>query len=285
MAARASWKGQLKFDDIACAIGLYTGVSSSDHVSFNIVNRRTGHRVERQYVDSDTGKPVPREDQIRGYQLDNGDYLRVEAEEIASIVPNSDKVLHLERFIPHAKMDTLYLEKPYYIVPTDEESAEDLALMARALKDAKVAGLAEAVLFRRNRKLLVYPQGEALIGVMLKFDYEVRQPAPVFRNIPDIHFDKEMLQLAGHIIETKKGSFDPASYEDRYETALIELVKAKLEGKAAPKKKRKSQEKVVDLMEALRESAKMAGKSNASGKRKTKASAGRTGSSTNRKAS
>ncbi|EJJ27293.1 non-homologous end joining protein Ku [Rhizobium sp. CF142] len=260
MAGRASWKGHLKVGDLACAVGLYTAVSSSDRVSFNIVNRRTGHRVERQFVDSETGKPVERDDQVKGYRMESGDYILIEGDEIAEIMPESDKVLDVKGFIPFDGIDKLYFDRPYYLAPVDEHDAEALALIARGMLDGKVAALAEAVLFRRNRTLLIRAHDDHIIATMLNFDYEVRSASSVFKDIPDIKFDKEMLDLAGHIIGTKEGRFDPSEYHDRYEAALVELVKAKIEGRAPPKRKREPERKVIDLMEALRQSAKMGGK-------------------------
>lgn len=260
MAARASWKGHLKVGDLACAVGLYTAVSSSDRVSFNIVNRRTGHRVERQFVDSETGKPVERDDQVKGYRMESGDYILIEGDEISEIMPESDKVLDVKGFIPFDGIDKLYFDRPYYLAPVDEHDAEALALIARGMLDGNVAALAEAVLFRRNRTLLIRVHDDHIIATMLNFDYEVRSADSVFKDIPDIKFDKEMLDLAGHIIATKEGRFDPSEYHDRYEAALVELVKAKIEGRAPPKRKREPERKVVDLMEALRQSAKMGGK-------------------------
>jgi DNA end-binding protein Ku len=260
MTGRASWKGHLKVGDLACAVGLYTAVSSSDRVSFNIVNRRTGHRVERQFVDSETGKPVERDDQVKGYRMESGDYIVIEGDEIAEIMPESDKVLNVQGFIPCDGIDKLYFDRPYYLAPVDEHDAEALALIAKGMLDGKVAALAEAVLFRRNRTLLIRAHDDHIIATMLNFDYEVRSASSIFKDIPDIKFDKEMLELAGHIIGTKQGSFDPSEYHDRYESALVELVKAKMEGRAPPKRKREPERKVVDLMEALRQSAKMGGK-------------------------
>ncbi|OWV69148.1 Ku protein [Rhizobium sp. R339] len=275
MAARASWKGYLKVGDLACAVGLYTAISSSDRVSFNLINRRTGHRVERQFVDSETGKPVGRDDQVKGYQMENGDYIVIEGDEIAEIMPQSDKVLDVKAFIGCDAVDKLYFDRPYYLAPADPHDEEALALIGRGMRDGKVVALAEAVLFRRNRTLLIRPHDDYIVATMLNFDYEVRSADSVFKDIPDIKFDKEMLELAGHIIETKHGSFDPSKYEDRYEHALVELVKAKIEGRAPPKKKAPRESKVVDLMEALRQSAKMSGKPPAKKKAPARSDSGR----------
>ncbi|WP_431319869.1 Ku protein [Rhizobium sp. YTU87027] len=274
MAARASWKGHLKVGDLVCSVGLYTAVSTSERISFNIINRKTGHRVERQFVDSETGKAVERDDQVKGYQLDNGEYIVIEGDEIAGVMPESDKVLNVQNFVPYSEINKLYFDKPYYLAPVSEDDEEALGLIARAMRDQKVAAIAEAVLFRRNRTVLIRPQDDYIIATTLSFDYEVRKPDTVFKDIPEMKFDKEMLELAGHIIGTKKGTFNPQEYEDRYETALSELVKAKIEGRELPKAKPKPQGKVIDLMDALRQSAKLSAKPRA--RRAARADSGQT---------
>src|SRR6478735_1480689 len=155
MAARASWKGHLKVGDLVCAVGLYTAVSVADRISFNIISRKTGHRVERQFVDSETGKAVERDDQVKGYQLDNGEYIVIEGDEIAGVMPESDKVLNVQNFVPYNEINKLYFDKPYYLAPVSEDDEEALGLIARAMRDQKVAAIAEAVLFRRNRTVLI----------------------------------------------------------------------------------------------------------------------------------
>jgi DNA end-binding protein Ku len=260
MPARASWKGQLTIGSLNCPVALYTAVSSSDRLSFNIINRKTRHRVEREFVDSETGKPVTREDQVKGYRLDDGDYLIVEGEELASIVPEADKTLAVESFIGQNDIDKLFFERPYYLTPASGEDGDVLSLVADAMRAKKVAALAHAVLFRRYRTMLIRPQADGLIATLLNFDYEVRSASDAFKDIPDIKITGEMLELASHIIGTKEGAFDPAGYEDRYEAALTELVKAKIEGKPLPAKKPRKEEKVVDLMQALRESAGLGAK-------------------------
>jgi DNA end-binding protein Ku len=264
MTTRASWRGYLTIEALSCPVALYTAVSSADRLSFNIVNRKTGHRVERQFVDSETGRPVSREEQVKGYRLEQGDYIIVEDDEIASITPHGDKTLTVESFIGSDDIDKLFFERPYYLAPGPGEGDEVLALVAEAMRARNVAALARAVLFRRYRTMLIRPQEDGLIATLLNFDYEVRSASDAFKAIPDVKITGEMLDLAGHIIGTKNGKFDPADYEDRYEAALVELVKAKIEGKPIPKNKPAKEEKVVDLLQALRESAGLGGKRGAS---------------------
>ncbi|MCW0982233.1 Ku protein [Agrobacterium sp. BT-220-3] len=265
MNRRASWKGHLKFADFSCEIGLYAALTSSDKISFNIVNRKTGHRVERQYVDSDTGDAVEREDQVKGYELDNGDHIVIEGDEIAKLMPENDKVIRIRHFLGRSEIDKLYFDKSYYLAPTQEDGEDALTLLAKAMDDENVVALGEAVLFRRNRIVLIRPSGKALVATTLNFSYEVRSQTTVFKSIPDIQFDDEMLELAGHIIKTRAGTFNPADYSDRYNDALAELVKAKIEGREIAKQAPRRQDNIIDLKEALRRSAGAAGDKKAAG--------------------
>ena len=254
VAARANWKGYIKFGEVACAVALYTAASSSERIAFNTLNRATGNRVRREFVDSETGDPVERDDQVKGYEMENGDYVVLEPEEVAAAVPESDKTLKIEAFVPCDEIDDVYFDKPYYLAP-DRMGADAFKLLRDGMRGAKVAALARTVLFRRLRTVLIRPHGNGLIGTTLNFDYEVRSAKEAFADIPEIKIDGEMLDLAKHIINTKKGSFDAKTFDDRYDAAVAELVKAKMEGKPLPKKKAPPPSKASDLLETLRKSA------------------------------
>jgi DNA end-binding protein Ku len=257
MSPRAQWKGFLKIDEIGCAVALYTAASTSERTSFHTINKKTGNRVKRIFVDEKTEKPVERGDQVKGYETDQGEYIILEQDEINAVVPESDKTLRVEHFIPCGEVDTVYFDKPYYIAPADDASEDAFRLIRDGLKKKKVAALARAVLFRRVRHLMLRPHGEGIVANTLNFDYEVRSAAEAFEDAPHPKVKKQMVELAGHIIETMRGEFDPKSVDDRYETALADLVKAKIEGRPIKAAKPRKEEKVVDLMEALRQSAKM----------------------------
>lgn len=269
MAPRANWKGYLKIAELTCPVALYTAASTSDRIAFHTINRATGHRVQRQFVDVDTGKPVDKEEQVKGYEVAQGEYVMLEPEEVAAAIPESDKTLDVSAFIPSGEIDDVYFDKPYYLAPSDKTATEAFVLIREGLRKRNVAAIAQAVLFRRVRTLLIRPDGDGMIANTLNFDYEVRPADEAFEGIPDMKIKGEMLDLARHIIETKRGTFDPTAYEDRYEAALSELVKAKLEGKTIEIRKQPRREKVVDLMAALRESAGLAGKKAATPKTAT----------------
>jgi DNA end-binding protein Ku len=252
---RANWKGFLKIAEIACPVALYTAASTADRIAFHTINRATGHRVRRQFVDSETGKPVETDDQVKGYETGSGEYVVLEPDEVAAAVPDSDKTLSVDAFIRYRDIDDVYFDKPYYLAPADPHGGEVFALVRDGMRAQKVAALAQTVLFRRVRTLLIHAHGDGLVATTLNFDYEVRSAKDAFDSVPNLKIKGEMLDLAEHIIKTKQGKFDPASFDDRYESALAELVKAKTEGRKLEVRPAPKPGKVVDLMAALRESA------------------------------
>lgn len=272
MAPRANWKGTLKIGEVTCPIALYTAASTSDRIAFHTINRATGHRVRRVFVDSETGDPVDSADQAKGYQLGDNDYVVLTSDELAAAVPESDKVLAISAFVPCTDVDDVYLDKPYYLAPTQKAGDEAFALIREGMRQKKVVAIAQTVLFRRMRTLLIRPHGPGLIGTTLNFDYEVRAADQAFKDVSALKLDPEMLELAQHIISKKMGKFDISNFEDRYEAALAELVKAKVEGKSIPPRKEQPSTKVVDLLAALRESAG-ATKPKAAGRKKAEPAA------------
>jgi DNA end-binding protein Ku len=266
MAPRANWKGNLQLGDLSCPVALYSAATTSERISFHMINRKTGHRLRRVFVDTETGKPVEADEQVKGYQTETDDYVVLEPEEIAAVIPESDKTISIKDFIECGSIDTVYFDKPYYLAPVEKGAHELFALIIAGMAERKVAALARAVLFRRLRTLLVRPQGNGLVAHTLHYDYEVRSAKEAFDDLPTLKIGREMTDLAQHIIKTKMGKFDPTAFDDRYDAALAELVKAKAEGKPLPKRAPPKEPKVVDLMAALKASA---AESKGGGKKKT----------------
>ncbi len=269
MAPRAQWKGFLKFGEVVCPVSLYTAASTSERIAFHTINRETGNRVRREFVDGVTGKPVGREDQVKGYEIGKDDYIVLEPEEVAAAVPESDKTLEVGAFVNLSDVDDVYFDKPYYLAPGDRMADEAYVLLREALRKSHSAALGQAVLFRRVRSLLIRAEGDGLLATTLTFNYEIRSAKDAFADIPDMEIKGEMLDLARHIITTKAGTYDPAGFHDRYEEAVAELVKAKIEGRTIERRKEPKRENVTDLMEALRQSAAASGAAEKPAQRRT----------------
>ena len=255
MAARAVWTGVIKIAELICPVKMYTAATTAERISLHMVNRNTGHRLRRVYVDNKTNKPVEAEDQVKGYETAQGSYVILEPEEIAAAVPQSDKSLTVDSFIACNRIEPTYFDRPYYLLPASDDAEEGFVLIREALRNRKTAAIAHAVLFRRLRPVLIRAHRNGLIATTLNFDYEVRSSKDVFRMITQRKIEPEMLQLAKHILKTKEGEFEPSKFHDRYEEALAELVRAKIEGRKIIPLRRPEPTKANDLLEALRLSA------------------------------
>ena len=177
-------------------------------------------------------------------------------EDIEDAIPESTKTIGVEAFIPADKMDEAFLDKPYYLAPTDKTGQEAFVLIRRAMEEKKVVGIARTMLFRRCRVLMLRPTGPGLTATTLHFDYEIRSAAETFKEIPKLDLSKEMIDLAKHIISTKRGKFDPSKLDDRYESTVADLIRAKQQGKEIKAPPRPAHGgNVVNLLEALRQSA------------------------------
>ena len=261
MAPRPNWKGYLKLSLVSCPVALYPATTTSERVSFRTLNRETGNRVRRQFVDDQTGKPVATEDQAKGYEVAKGEYLMLEDDELKAVTIESNHTINIERFVPSADIDTLYLDTPYYLAPTDRVGEEAFAVIREAMRAEKVVGLARAVLFRRERVLKLEPSGKGIVATSLHFANEVHAAESYFSEIPDLDLPKEMLELAKHIIHKMAGAFEPDRFEDRYENALIELIRSKQKGMPVKAQPAHRHTNVINLMDALRRSVESETKS------------------------
>jgi DNA end-binding protein Ku len=256
MAPRANWKGHLKLSLVSCAVALYPATTTSGRVRFNIINRETGNRVNNLIVDAETGEPVEDGDKIKGYRTDSGRYILLEEDEIDRVALDSTHTIDIESFIPRSEIDPIYLDESYYIAPNDKVGVEAFAVIREAMERKKMVGLARVVLYRRERLLMLEPRGRGLIATTLRYVNEVRSEKPYFEDIPAVKIAGDMLDLAAHIIDSKKARFDPSKFEDRYEEALIDLIKAKKAGKELPEPPEPPPSNVINLMDALRRSVK-----------------------------
>ncbi len=269
-APRANWKGYLTIAEVTLPVSLYAAASASDRIALHTVNRMTGSRVQRQYFDVETGEPVGPDDQVKGYEVGKDQFVILDEEEIAAATPTSDKKLTVSAFVAVDEIDDIYLDRPYFLAPSNRSGDAAFTLICEGLRVAGTAAVAQGVLFRRVRTLLIRPRDLGLAAATLNFNYQVRTADDAFAEVPSIKAKREMLDLAEHIIKTKQGDFDPGSVSDRYEAALAELVKAKLEGRTIAAPKRERRPAMSDLMTALRESANLNAKPRAAKARSPK---------------
>jgi DNA end-binding protein Ku len=254
MAPRANWKGYLRLSLVSCPIALYPASSLSEKVSFNRINRKTGNRLKQQNIDSETGDAVPREDTARGYEVAKDQYLIVEDQEIDAVQIESTRTIEIDQFVPRSEIDDRFIDSPYYLAPDGKVGQDAFAVIRETIAKMNMVAIGRVVLTRREHIIALEPRGRGLLGLTLRYPYEVRDEQPYFEDIPDLKLSKEMLDLATHIVQTKAGHFDPAQFEDRYENALIDLLKKKEAGERIEPAKEGPTPQVVNLMDALRAS-------------------------------
>lgn len=255
MAPRPAWKGYLKLSLVTCAVELSNATTQSEKVSFRIINKATGNTVKRQYVDAVSGKPVDPDNEVKGYELGTDEFLLLDDAEIEAVQIESSHTLSLDSFVAKSEIEQIYLDTPYYLAPADKMAEEAFAVIREALALKKMAGLARIVLYQRERPVVIEPLGKGMLMTTLRYDNTVRKPEAVFDDIADVKIDKEMIDLATHIIDKKQGKFEPSDFEDRYEVALLELIKAKKAGQKPPVvTSAEAPSNVVDLFDALKKS-------------------------------
>ncbi len=254
MAPRASWKGYLKLSLVSCSVALFPASNASERISFNTLNRATGNRLKQQMIDSETEDVVEREDRVRGYQFAKGNYVFVEDEDIEKVEIESTHTIDIQQFVPADQIDQVYLDGSHYLAPDDKVATEAFAVIREAMHKTKTVGIGRLVLNRRERIVALQPRGKGILVTTVNYKYEVRDDAAYFDDIEDIEIPEEMMDLAEHIISKKKAKFDPDKFEDRYENALIEMLKAKQQGREIKAPKEEKPSNVVNLMDALRRS-------------------------------
>ncbi|HEV2630676.1 MAG TPA: Ku protein [Pseudolabrys sp.] len=255
MAPRAYWKGYLRLSLVSCPIQLFPAASEREKVRFHQLNRDTGNRIRYVKVDADTGDEVAADDIVKGYEVSKGNYIEVEPDELEAVEIDSTRMIDIDQFVPRKEIDDLYMKDPYYIVPDGEVGLQAFAVIRDAIKKQGMVALGRVVFTNREHVISLEPRGKGLMGVTLRYPYEVRAEKDYFDDIPNESVPKDMLELATHIVQTKAGHFKPDKFEDHYESALRNLIKRKQEGKPIERPKEQEPAKVIDLMEALRKSA------------------------------
>ncbi|MGY3604954.1 MULTISPECIES: non-homologous end joining protein Ku [unclassified Bradyrhizobium] len=254
MAPRANWKGFLRLSLVTCPVALYPATSDTEKVSFNQVNRKTGHRIKYAKVDAETGEEVAAEDIMKGYKVDTDTYIEITKDELDDIALESTRTIEIDEFVPKADIDSRYLIRPYYLVPDGKVGHDAFAVIRETIRSLNKVAIGRVVLTNREHVIALEPLGKGLMGTLLRYPYEVRDEKEYFDDVQDVKITRDMLDLAKHIVEQKSADFDPEEFDDRYETALIELINQKRNGLPVAKATPKSTGNVINLMDALKRS-------------------------------
>src|ERR1700742_2701252 len=217
MAARAYWKGALKLSLVSCPILLYPASTSVEKTRFHMINKESGNRLNQQMVDAETGDIVESDQKGRGYELKKGQYVEIEKGELEAVQIESNHTIDIDSFVPEDEIDKRYLDHPYYIVPDGKAGIDAFAVIRDAMKDQGRVALARIVLTNREHVMAIEPRGKGLLGMTLRYPYELRDADDYFDGIKSPKISKDMIELAGHILDTKAAHFDPRKFKDEYE--------------------------------------------------------------------
>ena len=265
MAPRASWKGHIRLSLVSCAVKLFPATSTADRISFNQLHKDTHNRINMKPVDPELGL-VERSDLVRGYEYEDKQYIIIEDSDLEAVRIESNHTLNIEAFVDESEVDVIYQDAPYYLAPDGAMAEETFVVLREAMRKSGKVAIARLVLSSRERVVTIGARENGMFVTTLRNPNEVRGTSEYFDNIPKGNPDAEMLDLAQKLIEQKVTHFDPRAYEDRYEVALMAMIKEKLKGHkpiiaAAPERGN-----VINLMDALKASlgeAKPAAKSKA----------------------
>jgi DNA end-binding protein Ku len=253
MAPRASWKGHIRLSLVSCAVKMFPATSTSERISFNQLHKDTHNRINMKPVDPELGL-VERADLVRGYEYEDKQYIIIEDEDLDAVRIESNHTLNIEAFVDESEVDVIYQDAPYYLAPDGAMAEETFVVLREAMRKAGKVAIARLVLSSRERVVTIGARENGMFVTTLRNPNEVRGTAEYFGNVPVGKPEPEMLELAEKLIEQKVTHFDPKAYEDRYEVALLGMIKEKLKGHkpiiaAAPERGN-----VINLMDALKAS-------------------------------
>jgi DNA end-binding protein Ku len=258
LSARPMWQGSLRLSLVSCPVALYNATSRTGDVSFHLLNPETNNRIRMIPTDPDTG-PVQRSDLVKGYEISKNHYVVLSNEELDAVRLETTKTIEIERFVDEKDIDRLYWNAPYYLLPNEKAGVEAYTVIREALAETGRIALGRVVMHTRERLVALEPRDKGIIVYTLRMGDEVISPRHAFDEIPAARPNKEMIEIARKIIEQKEGDFEPDKFEDRYETALRELIRRKEKGEKLVTAEPVEDDNVIDLMDALKKSLKAKG--------------------------
>ena len=244
----------LKLSLVSCPIALYPATSEREKISFHQLNKETGHRIRYRKVDAETGDEVEQSAIIKGFEVNKGEYVELDPEELEAVAIESKRTIEIDEFVPKSDIDEIYMRDPYFIVPDGEVGQQAFAVIREAIRKEGMVALGKVVFTSREHIIALEARDKGMMGITLRYPYEVRDQSEYFDSIENEKVPKDMLELAIHIVETKKGKFEPQKFEDQYEDALKDLIRKKQKGEKIERPREPQRSNVVNLMDALKRS-------------------------------
>lgn len=258
MPAGGFWKGYLKLSLVTCPVAMQPAVSDSARLRFHTLNRKTGNRLQRNYVDAVTGKTVDEKDQARGYPRGEDDHVILEEDELDAVALESTRTIDIREFVPSDSIGWIWYDRPHFLMPDDKVAEEAFSVIRDAMRSTGTVGVARLVLYRRERAVMLAPRGKGIILWTLRYGDEVRDAGGLFSDLRTPKPDREALSLVTRLIESRTADWDPKLVEDPVQDRLVDLIAAKQKGRKRPARRKddapRDTGKVVSIIDALKRS-------------------------------
>ncbi|NTF34796.1 Ku protein [Rhizobium skierniewicense] len=261
MAVRPYWKGYLKLSLVNCAVQMMPATSDSEKVKFHTLNRATNNRVVSQYVDSVTGKVVKEENEVKGYERGENDYVMLEDEELDNVALDSTRTIDISTFTKRDTIEWIWLDTPYYLSPNEKVAQEAFSVIRDAMASQEMVGISRLVIARRERAVMLEPRGKGIVLWTLRYGDEVRDEDSYFDAIGDEKPDSELLPLIQKLIKKQTKPWDAKMVVDPVQGRLLDIIKAKKKTQKKPAKSKKApppssptSSNVINIMDALKKS-------------------------------
>ena len=259
---RAYWTGHIRLSLVSFPVRLFAATSPAKTIQLHQYDKNTGKRIRYQKVSGSDEEPVEKDDIIKGYEYEKGQFVPIEDEEIEALKAESNHVIELTQFTDAADIDPIYYDRPYYVAPDEDGVMDAYVTIREALRKARKVALGRIVIANKERIAAIKPCGDGLMLETLRYSQEVRDAKKFFEEVKDdAEIDDEQLELAQLLIEKKSKPFDPKAFRDTYQQGLMEIIQAKIAGRkpeaeAAPEE---DSGNVIDIMDALRRSLEQSG--------------------------
>jgi DNA end-binding protein Ku len=258
MAPRPFWKGYLKLSLVTCPVAMMPATSESEKVRFHTLSRKSGHRVVSQYVDAVSGKPVADDDEVKGYERGEDEYVLLEDEELDAVALESTRTIDIDKFVDADTIGWIWLDKPHYLTPDDPVGEEAFSVIRDAMAATGTVGISRVVMYRRERAVMLEPRGKGIVVWTLRYGDEVRKPEDYFGTVGDDKIDPKLMKLVTTLIHERIKPWDPSMVSDPVQAKLLDIIEAKKKGRKRPAKAKSEKEQapsnVVNIMDALRRS-------------------------------
>ncbi|MBS0249952.1 MAG: Ku protein [Proteobacteria bacterium] len=273
--ARSFWKGHLRLALVTIPIRLVSATASEDKIALHQVDKKTKQRIRYQKVAGEGGRVVPQTDIVQGYELDDGNYVLFEPDELDKLKLNTRHTVELTEFVDACSIDPLYFDNPYYVLPDGDVAEEGYRIIRDALRATKKYGVGQLTIRGRENLVAMKPCGDGLMLETLRYANEVRDADEIFAGIGTGKLRPDLINMAKQLIDERTRKFEPSQFKNHYSEALRALVKEKVEGglstEVAGGGDEPSGGTVIDFMEALRRSTEKSKAKPASGRAKTAA--------------